>query len=106
MDDQRTNRGGGGMSFRKLRLQLVIVSTIAFVLLALVSLHEYRVSVSGAANIKQHAAWRLYASLSLITGLLALFLGLGRVHFSLLRILIATTLVAMVLGFVVYAARK
>jgi hypothetical protein len=93
------------MRFYKLRIQLFIVATFSFVLLTIVSLHEYRSSVSGAANIKQHAAWRLYASLSVITGLLALFLGIGRSRFSLRTLLITTTLVALVLGLIVYTTR-
>jgi hypothetical protein len=93
------------MRFRKLRFQLLMVATFAFVLLVLVSLHEYGLSDSGTTNSDQHTAWRLCASLSVIIGLLALFLGIGRWHFSLRILLIATTLVAVVLGLIVWAAR-
>jgi hypothetical protein len=90
------------MRFRKLRVQLIILSTFSFVLLTIVSLHEYSASVSDAAKIEQHALWRLYAGLSVITGLLALFLGIGRLRFGLRTLLIATTLVAVVLGLIVW----
>ena len=76
--------------------------TFSFVLLTIVSLHEYSASVSDAAKIEQHSLWRLYASLSVITGLLALFLGIGRLRFGLRTLLIATTLVAVVLGLIVW----
>ncbi len=90
------------MRFHKLRIQLLIVSTFASVLLLLVSLHEYKVSLSGTTSIDHHAAWHLYASLSLITGLHALFLGIGRWRFSLRTLLIATTVIAVLLGLIVW----
>jgi hypothetical protein len=68
----------------------------------IVSLHEYSVSVSDAVKTQQHAAWRLCAGLSVITELLALFLGIGRRRFTIRTLLIATTIVALVLGLIVW----
>ena len=87
------------MRFRYLRITWTVFCSIACVLLILLWVQDYR-------------ATRLIASLPYAFPLLISF-GLavapwvsGQTRFSLRTLLIVTTLVALVLGLAVYAARK
>jgi hypothetical protein len=88
----------------RLRVQLLVVFAVAFVLLVSASLHAYR-TLGGMPN-KQHVQLRVLASLSILSGLVALGLAIGQWRFSIRTLLIATTLVAVLLGLVVYSVRN
>ena len=88
--------------FRKLRLQLFIVFATAFALLSFASYHEYIFKVSVELYDKHYTQWRVLASLSIISGFLALLFGIRQWRFSLRTLLIATTVVAILLGLIVW----
>jgi hypothetical protein len=92
------------MKYRKLRLQLLVVCAVSCVLLALVSLHGFRTSSAETRFVKPDFAWRLYASLSLLSGLVAVFIALGS-RFSLRTLFVVMTIVALALGLIFHTAR-
>jgi len=91
--------------FRKQRLQLFIVFATAFVLLSVASYHEYIFKVS-VELYKHHTQWRVLASLTIISGFLALLFGSRQWRFSLRTLLIATALIAVGLGLIVWLTPK